>query len=308
MARSFDRETEATWIDQLARDGYCVLEDILSESQCAEVLERLFEQAEAERLLGLSGRDQAQSDESNQYVYSLVNKGHVFLDLLESSRIRVFVDYLLGQEYLLSAMDGVLAHPNGSLMPLHTDQWWMPPPVKRGDEHERAGAIKRFRSGDKNHWPEVINPPVVCNVLWMISPFTAENGATRVVPGTHLSGLLPDPSVPHPVRTIAATGRPGSALVLDGRIWHSTGANTTANTRFGIATAYCGPQFRPMENYTVGATDALLHRASDRMLRQLFGFKVWQGYGKIDRPGEEFIRRDSISTGPLSRDGRPISD
>ena len=88
--------------------------------------------------------------------------------------------------------------------------------------------------------------------MWMITDFTEENGATRVVPGSHLSGRQPDPSIPHPVATVAITGPAGSAMAFDGRLWHGAAANTTSESRFGITMAGCGPQFRPIENYTRG--------------------------------------------------------
>jgi ectoine hydroxylase-related dioxygenase (phytanoyl-CoA dioxygenase family) len=74
----------------------------------------------------------------------------------------------------------------------------------------------------------------------------------------------------------------GQATVFDGRLWHGTGANRTAEPRYGVLTTYCGPQFRQMENYPLMLRQNVLDRASPR-LRAILGFKVWQGYGKLDR-------------------------
>ncbi len=62
--------------------------------------------------------------------------------------------------------------------------------------------------------------------MWMIDAFTAENGATWLVPGTHLRGRQPSctagegdtPSVP--VRAPA-----DSVMIFDGLLWHQTGTN-----------------------------------------------------------------------------------
>jgi len=146
---------------------------------------------------------------------------------------------------------------------------------------------------------------VVCSIMWMISPFSDENGGTRLVPGTHLSGAFPDPAIPHPVATVAACAEAGTALVFDGRLWHSTGANRTDQPRMGIITTYCGPQFRPMENYTIAVKDEVLARRGSPLLRQLLGFKVWQGYGKMDNPTDVYVDRSRLSVGPLGLLSRP---
>ena len=293
--------TPAHSLEQARKDldekGFCVLEDLLTAEQVERLQLRLTQQAAAERELEIGGADQAQLDASNQYVYALINKGCEFVELLQQPTVLELVSHVLGQEFLLSASDGILAHPGGSLMPLHSDQWWMPPPVRRGETATKVGDISRFAQ-DPEQWPETLAPAVVCNVMWMITPFTEENGATRVVPGTHLSGVRPDPSVPHKHASLPASGKAGTALVFDGRLWHATGANRTAHSRLGIITAFCGPQFRPMENYVVGARQELLDDASPELLR-LLGFKVWNGYGKQDDPNQAYIRRGQQSTSVL---------
>lgn len=293
--------TSARDIEQAKRDldekGFCILKDLLGPEQIERLQTRLAQQAEAERQQGIGGADQAQLDASNQYVYALINKGREFVELLQQPTILELVGHVLGDEFLLSASDGILAHPGGSLMPLHSDQWWMPQPVRRGEPSVKTGSISRF-ARDPEQWPDYIAPSVVCNVMWMISPFSEENGATRVVPGTHLSGVRPDPSVPHKHASLAASGKAGTAMIFDGRLWHATGANTTDASRLGIITAFCGPQFRPMENYVLGARPEVIENASPELLR-LLGFKVWNGYGKQDDPSESHVRRGQPSTGPL---------
>src|SRR5947199_382425 len=74
------------------------------------------------------------------------------------------------------------------------------------------------------------------------------------------------------VATIAGTGPAGTALVFDGRIWHGTGANTTADERrWGVLTYFCRPWMRPQENYTLSTHPDVLAEA-DLELLQLLGF------------------------------------
>ncbi|MCK1758644.1 phytanoyl-CoA dioxygenase family protein [Bradyrhizobium sp. 137] len=80
------------------------------------------------------------------------------------------------------------------------------------------------------------------NVIWLLTDFTEENGGTRLVAGSHLLPDGPDSSVPYKAPTIAATGKAGSIVFFDGRLWHGTGQNLTDEPRIGLLTFYVGPQ------------------------------------------------------------------
>ena len=70
-------------------------------------------------------------------------------------------------------------------------------------------------------------PAAVSNALIMLNGMCDENGATRVVPGSHLFGRHPDAERDRAVTSVAAEGPPGCGIVTDGRLWHGTGANRT---------------------------------------------------------------------------------
>ncbi|SVE32867.1 uncharacterized protein METZ01_LOCUS485721, partial [marine metagenome] len=85
--------------------------------------------------------------------------------------------------------------------------------------------------------------PMHITTLWMLSPFTIENGGTLIVPGSHRISNNPtgdngvDPNVAHPDE-VNATGEAGSVLVLDSRIWHSTAPNQTGTSRVSVVVRY----------------------------------------------------------------------
>jgi ectoine hydroxylase-related dioxygenase (phytanoyl-CoA dioxygenase family) len=304
-------------ITDLESSGYCYLADALSTAEVLQLQQRLSEQAQAEEQHGIAYKDGAPDqnwgdfrDEqgelrpsafdsaaggSNQRIWMLVNKGQPFVDLLQHSDVRNIVSSILGDEYILSSHIANIARAGGVAMQLHTDQWWMPPPTRPNRRHLPAGSISRTRFDIDEIHGAVISPPVVVNVLWMLDPFTEGNGATRLVPESHLLGRQPDPDA----ISIAATASAGTALVVDGRTWHGTGANIGGGERRAILTTFCAPQFRPQENYTVGTRSEVLARADDD-LRTLLGFKIWNAYGRTGHPTDKFISPGVEPTGKLS--------
>ena len=64
---------------------------------------------------------------------------------------------------------------------------------------------------------------IICNTMWAITDFTAQNGATRVVPGSQKRDR--SPNFGEAIDTVPAEMRRGSVLVFDGSIWHGGGAN-----------------------------------------------------------------------------------
>ncbi|MSR84449.1 MAG: hypothetical protein EXS58_16260 [Candidatus Latescibacteria bacterium] len=83
--------------------------------------------------------------------------------------------------------------------------------------------------------------PLLLQTMWMLTDFTAENGATRLVPGTHLSGK--PPGTTEDGGEVPALGRRGAVLIWLGGVWHRNGANTSVDQhRMGANVAYI-PRF-----------------------------------------------------------------
>jgi ectoine hydroxylase-related dioxygenase (phytanoyl-CoA dioxygenase family) len=77
-----------------------------------------------------------------------------------------------------------------------------------------------------------------------LSPFTAENGATQLVPGSHLSYSHPPADVPAEVATFTAA--PGDLLVMAASTWHRAGINSTALPRTAVLFCFVEKWIRPM--------------------------------------------------------------
>jgi ectoine hydroxylase-related dioxygenase (phytanoyl-CoA dioxygenase family) len=280
--------------------GYCLVGDALRRDQVEAIHRRLAEQAEAELSQGIRPHNAAHVDAVNQWVTMLINKGRVFRDLPTNPATLSLVEHVLGREFLLSVLEAHVVRPGGQAMALHCDQWWLPFPVAPRPDQARVGSITRTTvpTAPPDAARTLIWPPAVVNVMFMITDYTEANGATRIVPGSHLSGAQPSRVLPHPVPTVAAEAPAGTAVVFEGRTWHAAGVNVSDRPRFGITATYCGPMFRQLTNFTVGTHEDVLREATPE-LRKLLGFRIWSSYGGIDDNAVEFIERAEGRVGEL---------
>lgn len=297
--RSLAMFPEATTdIEQAKQDldthGFCRIPRALSGDALAEARERLVEQSAGEERAGVDFRDggatQAILDDFGQLkpdAFSTANGGI-------NQRLWLLVDelvgHILGSRFLLSTHSANIAKPGGGRMGLHTDQWWMPQPVSAGNDYVRPSEISRVPSASAIA-PDPglgICPPVVANTMWMLSDFTEENGATEVVPGSHLSGAQPHPAEQSDYDIGRLVGEAGSLAVFDGRLWHGTGAHVGGEDRLGVLGTFCAPQFRQQENQVHGLDRKLWPDLSDKMKERL-GFKPWNTYGRLENPAAPWI-------------------
>ncbi len=284
--------------------GYCLVADALSQSDLRAVRDRLVEQADAEQREGLAYRDggpaqkvvddfgrlradafSAASGGVNQRVWMLANKGRCFRELVVHPLVDALVGHVLGERFLLSQMSANIARPGGVRMGLHTDQWWMPQPTRPGSKAVRPGDVTRAAAPSfvKPDPALGIAPAVVANTMWLLSDFTAANGGTELVPGSHLSGAHPPAGEQASCGIVSAEAPAGSLLVFDGRLWHGTGACTADDARIGLLATFCGPQFRPQENQTLGLDPALWGELDEKLKFRL-GFVPWNAYGRVESP------------------------
>src|SRR6478735_41314 len=156
---------------------------------------------------------------------------------------------------LVSSLSSIAIGPGETAQPIHADDQLIPIP--------------------KPH------PPTVCNTMWALTDFTEANGATRIIPGTHLYDH--SPTYGQHYDSIAAEMPKGSVLVWHGSLWHGGGANTTEARRYGIAMNYCAGYIRQQENQQLGIPQPIAARF-DRRLQELCGYGIYNGLiGHIDK-------------------------
>ncbi len=108
------------------------------------------------------------------------------------------------------------------------------------------GALQQFPHRDQDMWRgETGSIEYLINVIWPLTPFTAENGATLIWPDSHGEHALGDKPPSDPV--VAEAG-PGDAIVFLGSTLHGAGANVSSELRQGIIVSYCLGWLKPYEN------------------------------------------------------------
>jgi ectoine hydroxylase-related dioxygenase (phytanoyl-CoA dioxygenase family) len=299
--------------------GFCLIEGALSDAQLGQARTRLIEQAAAERERGLAfhdgGRGQEVLDRAgvfranafseddggvNQRLFMLVNKGQCFRDLVLHPLIEELVGHVLGEEFILSTLSANIVRSGSARMGLHTDQWWMPQPCRADAQYRRASSITRHAA------PELIEPdtrlgiapPVTATAVWMLTDFTKRNGTTELVPGTHLSGAYPDKEDQHRYGIVQLEAPAGCLLVFDGRLWHGNGANCGAPDRLGVLATFCAPQFRQQENMFLAMHPELWRELPEKLKARL-GYKVWNGYGRVESQFRGYVSPSNRSHGEL---------
>ncbi len=229
-------------MNQLARDGYIVLEGFMSPALLAEArasVDRLY--AEEGDAAGLEFKQEP----GCRRLANLVNKGEIFRRLLAMPELLEHVTEVLGAEFKLSSFNARSANPMSyDAQPLHCDMGGLPD--ERGD------------------W--------VCNSVWMLDDFTASNGPTRVVPGSHRWGKLPqqalvDPLSPHPDEVLL-TGPAGSVVVYNAHLWHGGTANQTAKPRSALH-IFFARRDKPQQQYQKELLDPDVQRSLSPGLRHL---------------------------------------
>ncbi len=227
---------------QLDRDGYLVLPGFASPEKLQQLRARIDELfLEMGDRAGEEFKQEPQTDR----LANLVNYGAVFEQAIAEPKLLAAVSQVLGGDFKLSSLNARSARPFSDwVQPLHCD----------------TGALPDARGNS------------VCNIIWMLDDFTEENGPTRCVPGTHVSGKLPqevlaDPMAPHP-EEILVTGKAGTVVVMNAHLWHGGTANRTPRPRLALHSFYCRRD-QPQQQYQKALLRPELQASLNADLRDL---------------------------------------
>ena len=239
-------------IDRIEQDGYTIVDGAIDPDLVDALSDDLLR---LERDLDVVPANNAFEGRRTTRIYNLLARGPLFQQIPVHPIILPICERVLDAGLLVSSLSSIAIGPDETAQPIHADDQIIPLP--------------------KPH------PATVCNTMWALTEFTAANGATRVIPGSHHASDSPDLGRTYP--SIAAEMGRGSVLVWHGSLWHGGGANTTSSRRIGVAMNYCAGYIRQQENQQLGIPMETLRTFSPR-LQRLVGFGVYRGLiGHIDK-------------------------
>ena len=221
----------------LEENGFVILPELLSPDELQAINDEL------DRLLGPLGRNNFEGH-LTQRAYSLLGKTRLLDGLVDHPRILALLDRLFLPNYLLSQLQVIKILPGETGQMLHHDDGFYPLPRPR--------------------------PALSAATIWAIDEFTAQNGATVVVPGSHQWGdrepTESDPRIP-------AVMPAGSCVFFLGTLWHGGGTNDSSAPRRAVTAQYCEPWLRTQEAFTL-SVDADTARAVSPDIRRMIGYSI----------------------------------
>ncbi len=205
---------DETQIQALDKEGYLLYPALLCAEEIGALRQHLEDLWAAE---GEQAGIENYIEKNTRRLANLANKGADFRRLLVHPSVMEAARRVLGPNVRLSMLNARDALPGtGASQPLHSDA-----------DHSAKPDAQGY---------------LTCTAIWMLDDFSRQNGATRLVPGTHRSPqlpkeVLPDTLAPHPGE-IVIEGKAGDVLVFNGHCWHAGGANHTQQHRRAILVHY----------------------------------------------------------------------
>jgi len=238
-------------VERLNRDGYTVIEDFLDAARLAA-----FRSGIAPHLDTHRGRNPFEGL-TTERVYTLVARGKVFEDITADPRLLALLDVFLRPGYLLSASHAICIYPGEVAQSLHTDDSFYPIPRPR--------------------------PAIGLSVIGAVDAFTAQNGGTVILPGSHLwtqeqgmtvrDGLLAGRRIPLMDGMFKLEMPAGAIVLFQGTLVHGAGANTSDAPRLAFTNQYCEPWARTQENFYLSVPREMVRDMSPE-LQTLLGYDI----------------------------------
>lgn len=247
MDGSFGAFDVASHARNIREAGYTVIDDFMDAATVAAVRAALGPFADSHR-----GRNDFEGFETER-VYTLVARAPVFEPLTADARVMAILGEFLQPGFLLTASQSIAIHPGETAQGVHTDDGFYRLPRPR--------------------------PAISFTLIAAVDEFTAENGATEIVPGSHLwsdeelaAARADPPGLLARLRPMAVPA--GSAFLFPGTLLHRGGANCTGRPRLGFTNQYCEPWARTQENFFLSIPRDQVRAMAPR-LQQLLGYDVW---------------------------------
>ena len=230
------------WRDEFDQQGYLVFEKVLSVDELSSLRAALAPYLDQ----NLKGRNNFEGEHTNR-IYALLAKSPVFAELAIHPLALAFAEADLGTTCLLSACLAINLQPGETVQPWHFD--------------DGSIGVKRPR------------PSFGVSAFWAIDETTALNGATQIIPESHLWGPQALGDQGDRDDAIAVALPAGSLMLTKGTLWHRGGANRSADPRLIITPQYCPGWARPLETMLLAVPPNIADTLPKRA-RELLGYSI----------------------------------
>ncbi|SIO27100.1 Ectoine hydroxylase-related dioxygenase, phytanoyl-CoA dioxygenase (PhyH) family [Bradyrhizobium erythrophlei] len=249
--------TFESWREEFDRRGYLIFERVLSPAKVGEIRAALAPHLARD----LKGRNDFEGEKTNR-VYALLAKSPVFAELAIHPLALAFAEAELGPSCLLSALLAINLHAGETVQPWHFD--------------DNSAKVPRPR------------PALGISTFWAIDDTTELNGATEIIPGSHLwDGQIVEGAVqpsdfarkgadrdkgerPDAIKMVMPSG---SLAITKGTLWHRGGANRSDRPRLIITPQYCAGWVRQLENMALAVPADVAAQLPERA-RELIGYSI----------------------------------
>src|SRR3989338_5394433 len=243
-------------ISKIEKNGYTILKGILSQQQCDQMSSRLSEIYRKREAAGLD-RHPSIDPSREHFILNLHNKDDMFVPLMDHPAIVPIVEHFLDKTLILNNFNARATVYGSKPQHLHLDS--------------------------RVPFPDT---PIMMNVIWMINDFTVQNGATRVVPGSHQWNIIPERPLDHP-QAVYTTGKAGSVIIYNSSLWHGAGPSTMQGERWGIFAMYGRWFIKPTWDFTKNTPPGLYARLTPRQ-------KQYLGFNSVP-PHDETVRLSTLT-------------
>lgn len=271
FSSAIDVRSQADWLaltlEHLAYAGCAVLTNVLSPELVAETRARMF----TVRSCIVEEVGQARLDRAGErgVLRLMMRYDPFFLQLLEVPEMLAIVDATVSPTAILHLQNGFIL-----------------PPVAPG------ASLEIFQTSFHRDFPRLLNGYMASiNVFFALDDFTAQNGATLVVPGTHQKEPAPSAAYNrmHAVPIICPAG---SLIVFDSTLVHAAGHNASGQDRLAINQQFTRSFIKQQIDYVRALGDELVLAQAPRT-QQLLGYytRVVTSLDEYYRPAEERLYR-----------------
>lgn len=207
-------------LENLERLGYSIMENAISKDEASAIrvkLEHLWKKQEEE-----FGKDRLVELGEYGTHRGLLTEDQVFVDMVVFPKVLEVVSSVVGSTAILYCQNASTVFP--------------------GVRHYQTAWHRDFNKDF------VATKVLSLNAFWCISDYTAENGATWVVPGSHRHPNFPSYSFieKNAVQVIAPAG---SIFFYDSLLLHRAGVNNSDQPRYGVNHIYTRPFIKQQIDY-----------------------------------------------------------